>query len=88
MWIPMKDRGKCTSSNKINGDFGQTSMEQTMYKYYRPLQHGGKRDLNFNILLKPFLLNPPAQKFYTTHNKVMTIGNLVDILCTTEYYHS
>ena len=88
MWIPMKDRGKCTSSNKINGDFGQISMEQTMYKYYRPLKHGGKRDLNFNILLKPFLLNPPAQKFYITHNKVMTIENLVDILCTTEYYHS
>ena len=43
----------------------------------------------FNILLKPFLLNSLAQKVYIMHNILaMMIVNIVDILCTTEYYHS
>ena len=33
----------------------------------------------FNIPLKLFSLNPPAQKVYITHNKAMVIANLVDI---------
>ena len=59
-----------------------------MYKYYRPLQHVGKRGLNLKILLKPYLLNPPDKKFYIIHNKEMTIADFVEILSTTEYYHS
>ena len=41
----------------------------------------------FNIMVKTFLLNPPAQKFYITHNKAMVIANLVEIrnLFKTEY---
>ena len=41
-----------------------------------------------NILLKPFSLNPPAQYFYITHNIAMMIANLVEIICTTDYYNS
>ena len=43
---------------------------------------------NFNILLKPFSLNLPYQRVYIMYNKAMTIANLVDIFCTTEYNHS
>ena len=43
---------------------------------------------NFNILLNPFSINLPAQKVYTTHNKAMTIENLVEIFFATEYNHS
>ena len=39
----------------------------------------------FNTMSKPFSINPPAQKFYITYNKVMIIANLVDIFCMTEY---
>ena len=38
----------------------------------------------FNILLKPFSLNPLYQKVYITHNKAMMISKSVDILCMTE----
>ena len=41
-----------------------------------------------NILLNPFLLNPQAHKVYMNQAKVMTIANLVDIFCTTEYNNS
>ena len=43
---------------------------------------------NFNMLLNPFSIKPPAQKFYTTHNKAKTIANIVYIFCTTDYNHS
>ena len=42
----------------------------------------------FNILIKPFSLNPPAKKVYIAHNKAMKIVNLVDIFCRTGYNHS
>ena len=34
----------------------------------------------FNIILKPFSLNPQAQNAYITHNIAMKITNLVDII--------
>ena len=43
---------------------------------------------NLSMLLNPFSIKTPAQKVYTTHNKAITIANLVDIFCTTEYNHS
>ena len=42
----MKDRGQCTRSNKINGDFGGISKEQALYRSYRPLQQVRKIGLN------------------------------------------
>ena len=44
----------------------------------------------FNILLKPFSLNPPVQKVYRTHNKAVTIVNLAEIrnFFKTEYTNS
>ena len=42
----------------------------------------------FNIILHPLSVKPQAQKFSIMHNKSMTIANLVDIFCTTEYNHS
>ena len=35
-------------------------------------------------MIKSFLLKPPAQRVYKTHNKAMMVANLVDILCTTD----
>ena len=72
----IKDIGKCTRSNKINGNFGKNAREQTMCKSYRLLQHVGNMGLNINIRLNPFKLNPPAQKVYITHNEAMKIENL------------
>ena len=42
----------------------------------------------FNKLLKPFSLNPKAQKFYIQQNKSIMIANLVDIFYTNDYNHS
>ena len=41
----------------------------------------------YNTLFKPFSLNPPSQKVYIMHNKVMMIANLLDIFCMTGYNH-
>ena len=42
------------------------------------------------MMLKPFSLNPPAQKVNITQNKVMTVANLVEIrnFFKTEYVYS
>ena len=42
----IKYRVKFTSSNQINGDFGNIAKEQTLCRSYRPLQHVEKMDLN------------------------------------------
>ena len=42
----IKDRGQCTRSNKIIGNFGQLANEKTLCRYYRPIQHKGKIGLN------------------------------------------
>ena len=81
----IKDRGRCKRSNDINGNSGQIAKEQTMCRSYRAIQHVRKKGLNLTKILNPFLLNPPALKFYITHHKLITIANLVDILCTNEY---
>ena len=39
----------------------------------------------FNTLLKPFSINPPAQKVYIMHKIAMAITNLVDISCKIDY---
>ena len=41
----------------------------------------------FNIRLNMFVLNPPAQKVYITHQNAMATVNLVDIFCKTDYNH-
>ena len=42
----IKDSFQCTRSNIIDGNFGQMTKDQTLYRYYRPLQHVGNRGLN------------------------------------------
>ena len=79
----IKDRGQCIRPNKINGDCGKKSREQTLCRLYPPTTHKKYRP-KINIKLKLFPLKPTAQKVYITHNKVMTISNLVYILCTTD----
>ena len=42
----MKDRGQCTSSNKVNGDFGQIAKEKTLCRSDSLIQHVVKIGLN------------------------------------------
>ena len=35
----IKERGQCTRSNKINGDFGKIAKEQDICRSYRPLPY-------------------------------------------------
>ena len=84
----IKDIGQYTSSDKINGIFGQIAKEQTLRRYYSRLQHVGKIGLKITYCYNPFSLNTPYQKFYMTKNIAMTISNLVDIICMPEYYNS
>ena len=39
-------------------------------------------------MLKKLSLNPTDKQVYIIHPKAMTIVNLLDIICTTEYNHS
>ena len=78
----IKDRGQCTKSNKINDNFRTNCQVKTLCRSYRPLQHVGKIGLNLTYCENTFLLNPSYQKVYITHNKAMSIVNLVDtFLC-------
>ena len=80
-------QGQCTGSNKINGDLENLPGNKLCVDLIGPTTRR-KSSPKFNILLKMFSLNPPYQKVYTTHKKSMTIDTSVDILCTTDYYHS
>ena len=43
----IKDIGQCIGSNRIIGNIGKIAMEQTLCRYYSPLQHVVKMGLNF-----------------------------------------
>ena len=49
------------------------------------LASSNKQMQKFPGLNETDAINPPAQKVYITHNKAMTIANIVDIFCKTEY---
>ena len=68
----IKDRGQCTRSTKINGGFEKITKEETLQD---PTTRSKDRP-KFNIMLKPFSLNPPAHKVYIKHPKAMMIVNL------------
>ena len=60
----IKDIGKCTRSNKIHGNFwGDFQVTNPVYIIKYPTTRR-KDKPKFNIMLKPFLLNPPAQRVY------------------------
>ena len=66
----IKDKGKCTGSNKIHSNFGGVSKELTMCVSYRPLPHIGKISLNLtyckSVFTKPTILEGlyNSQKIY------------------------
>ena len=61
---PIKDSCQCTESNKIDGDFGQISKEQTLCRSYSPLLHVVKIGLQQHTVEAVFIKPTISEGLY------------------------